>query len=150
MAESKPLKEKKEKNKGGRPTDYTKEIGDLICEGIARKVPLARLCDEDDSLPACRTVYAWLRVHDEFQQNYTHAKEDQADYLAEECLDIADDDSLEANDKRIRVDTRKWLASKFKAKKYGDKIQTEHSGNITTSQMSDEELAAKIAELNGS
>ena len=45
----------------GRPTDYTEELGDFICEGIARKVPLARLCDENDTLPSCRTVYKWLR-----------------------------------------------------------------------------------------
>lgn len=29
---------------------------------------------------------------------------------------------------RLRVDARKWLASRMAPKKYGDKIQAEHSG----------------------
>jgi hypothetical protein len=130
---------------GGRPTDYTEDLGDLVCDGICRKIPLARLCDEDDSLPTPRTVYKWLRVHPEFVQNYTRAKEDQADYLAEECLEIADHDGLEPADKRIRVDTRKWLASKFQPKKYGDKQFVETKD--TTEEITDEDLNAKIIEL---
>lgn len=135
--------------KVGRPTSYTRDLGDAICEGISRKTPLARLCDENDSMPSPRTVYRWLRTEDEFCQNYTRAKEDQADYLAEECLEIADSTEFEPQDKRIRVDIRKWLASKFQPKKYGDRIfqETKHSGIIgmkDLSQMSDEELQAEL------
>ena len=132
---------------GGRPTGYTEELGDLICEGVSRKTPLARLCDENEDLPTPRTVYKWLRTHKEFVQNYTRAKEDQADYLAEECLDIADRVGLEAADKRIMVDTRKWLASKFQPKKYSDKQYIETRD--ITSEVTDEELNAKILELMG-
>jgi len=132
---------------GGRPTGYTEELGDLICEGVSRKTPLARLCDENEDLPTPRTVYKWLRTHKEFVQNYTRAKEDQADYLAEECLDIADRVGLEAADKRIMVDTRKWLASKFQPKKYSDKQYIETKD--ITSEVTDEELNAKILELMG-
>ena len=32
---------------------------------------------------------------------------------------------------KLRVDTRKWLLSKLMPKKYGDKIETQHSGGIT-------------------
>ena len=156
---------------GGRPTDYTSELGDLICEGIARKTPLARLCDETEELPTARTVYTWLRTHDEFLQNYTRAKEDQADYLAEECIDIADNDAMNpvmgtdgqpllidgkpvynvdsasVGHAKLRVDTRKWVASKLKPKKYGDKIQTEHSGNVGITDLTEEQLDIKIQGL---
>ena len=130
---------------GGRPTDYTEELGDLICEGVSRKTPLARLCDENDSMPNPSTVYRWLRTHKEFRHNYTRAKEDQADYLVEEALTIADNASIEPADKRIRVDTRKWIASRFNAKKYGDKQFVETKD--TTEEITDEELNAKIVEL---
>ena len=132
---------------GGRPTDYTEDLGDLICEGVSRKTPLARLCDENDKLPNPRTVYRWLRTHQEFCHNYTRAKEDQADYLVEEALTIADDATIEPADKRIRVDTRKWIASRFNAKKYGDKQFVETKD--TTEEITDEELNAKILELMG-
>jgi hypothetical protein len=48
---------------------------------------------------------------------------------------------------RLRIETRKWLASKLKPKKYGDKITTEHTGTVGLSDMSEEALDAKLAEL---
>lgn len=111
----------------GRPTNYTIELVDRICEQIAEGKSLAAICKADD-MPAIRTVYKWKREHEEFMQQYTHAKEDQADYLAEQVLDIADDDTLEPADKRVRYDARRWLASKFKPKMYGDKVQQEVTG----------------------
>ena len=128
-----------------RPSDYTPELGDLICDGISRKTPLARLCDEDDGLPSPRTVYRWLRTNKEFCQNYTRAKEDQADYLVEEALTIADNAEIEPADKRIRVDTRKWIASRFNAKKYGDKQFVETKD--TTEEVSDDDLNDRITAL---
>lgn len=111
-----------------RPTLYTEDLGDIICEGISRTKPLAKICDEDESLPTPRTVYRWLREHEEFRHNYARAQEDKADYLADDTLAISDDDTIDPQHKRIMVDTRKWLSSKFKPKKYGEKIQQELTG----------------------
>lgn len=134
------------KGPGGRPTAYTPELGDLICEGVSRKKALAKLCDSNDSLPTPKTVYNWLRSHEEFLQNYTRAKEDQADYLVEECLDIADDVEIDPANKRIMVDTRKWIASKYRHKKYGDKMHQEIEIK-SMDTVTDEDLAARVAEL---
>ena len=41
---------------------------------------------------------------------------------AEEVLTIADNTTLDPQDRRIRVDTRKWLLSKVLPKVYGDKL----------------------------
>lgn len=43
-------------------------------------------------------------------------------------LDIADNGEGDPKRDRLRVDTRKWLASKLKPKKYGDKVDLTHSG----------------------
>lgn len=121
---------------GGRPTKYTPELGDEICEAIANKTPLARLCNERDHLPAARTVYRWLREHDEFCQNYARAKEEQADLMVEEMLEIADEtDREDVQVARLRVDTRKWAASKFKPKKYGDLSKVELEGSLDIKQI---------------
>ena len=89
---------------------------------------------------AVGTVLAWLAREPTFQERYARAKEMQADLLAEEILDIADDGSNDfmtiikndveytvenkewLNRSRLRVDSRKWIASKLKPKKYGDKM----------------------------
>lgn len=42
--------------------------------------------------------------------------------MSEDILFISDDKDLDPNHKRIMVDSRKWLASKLKPKRYGDKL----------------------------
>lgn len=88
------------------------------------------------------TVFRWLAQHGEFQEQYARAREAQADYLAEEILDIADDgtndwmeregntlvDHEHISRSKLRVDARKWLMSKLLPKKYGDRQTTEHIG----------------------
>jgi hypothetical protein len=131
----------------GRPTDYTTAIADKICEGVAVRISLAKICASDPEMPAPRTVYRWLEQNEEFRHNYVRAREDQADFIAEELIEISDNPEFEPNDKRIMVDTRKWLASKYKPKVYGDKIQTEHSGEVSLNAMSDDALNARIAAI---
>lgn len=136
---------------GGRPTDYNLEITDIICERLAAGESM-RSISRDDSMPAMSTLFKWLREHEEFSQQYAKAKEESADALVEDMLDIADNqvdqpllvdgvpleidgkvvmvkDAVAVNHARLRVDTRKWSASKLKPKKYGEKVQ--HSGKVT-------------------
>lgn len=131
----------------GRHSDYTPELADRICARLADGQSLRSVCRSDD-MPDRVTVFRWIRTHDEFRNQYTRAKEESADALVEEMLDIADDgtnDWMEIHSKdgdnigwrvngeavqrsRIRVDTRKWIASKLKPKKYGDRVTQEHTG----------------------
>jgi hypothetical protein len=109
----------------GRPSSYTSEIGNQICEGIAQGKSLVRVCNELD-VPYT-TVYGWIDINEEFRYNYTYAREAQADYLADGILDIADDSTLQADDRRVKIDARKWYAGKLKPKKYGDTTQLKHA-----------------------
>lgn len=146
----------------GRPTTYTPELGDKICEGIANARPLVKIC-QDDGMPAPSSVYKWRREHPEFSENYDKAREDQADLLVEEMLDISDNsvgnplivddvpmldtdgkpvmivDGPSVSHAKLKVDTRKWAASKFKPNRYADKVQQEISGPgggpVQTTQM---------------
>lgn len=134
MTDKKPTKSKASA-KVGRPTDYNEAIATLICERVATStVGLNKLCTMYDDLPVKSTVNLWRYKHPEFSTRYALAKLLQADLLAEECLEIADDDSEDtkidfngvevANTEfmarsRLRIDTRKWLASKLLPKQYG-------------------------------
>ena len=124
----------------GRPSDFTQELADRICEELADGKSLRTVCLADD-MPDKRTVFRWLRTNEAFCHQYTRAKEESADALSDEMLDIADDGTndwieteagLSANQEhiqrsRLRIETRKWIASKLKPKKYGDKLT--HEGN---------------------
>lgn len=114
------------KHPGGRPSNYTKEIGDKICDIIATtSFSLAKI-SADNGFPNPSTIRRWIVNIDEFRDKYARAKLAQANILAEECLEIADNSSSEDyNRDRLRIDTRKWLASKLLPKQYGDKLLLE-------------------------
>lgn len=110
----------KPKKPTGRPSQYDPAVADEICERIALGNSLRSICREDD-MPAMSTVFKWLSQQPSFAEQYTHAREAQADAIVDDILDIADDKSLDPNDRRIRIDSRKWLAGKMRPKKYSDK-----------------------------
>lgn len=124
---------------GGRPTSYTPEMAALVCAGIADGHSLRKIC-RDEGMPALSTIFYWLGTIPEFSVQYARAKDSQADAMEEDMLDIADTppamtadgkiDSGDVADKRLRIDTRKWIASKLKPKKYGDKIEQEIKGEV--------------------
>jgi hypothetical protein len=140
------LKEvKKIAAKKGRPTTYNEKLGNKICEAIANSSKgLTHICAENEDFPSRQTIHEWIIKYKDFGDKYTRAKELQAEYLIDEILTISDDgtndframensngiavDKEHINRSRLRVDTRKWLASKLVPKIYGDKLQAEHTG----------------------
>lgn len=141
---SKQEPEKPEAKKTGRPSGYSQEIADVICQRIADGESLRAIC-RDENMPAMSSVFRWLAddANSGFREQYAHAREVQAESMAEEILEIADDGTSDTykddngNERtdqevigrsRLRVDARKWLLSKMLPKKYGDRIQQEVSG----------------------
>jgi hypothetical protein len=143
----------------GRPADYTPEVGDYICEQLAKGKSLNSICKAPD-MPDDSTVYRWLlATHnkdlDTFRDNYALAREIQYQRMADELMDIADDgvnDYVLSNSEegdlcrvnpeaigrsRLRVDTRKWFMSKV-LPKFKDK--PEESGGM-------DKLAGAVADL---
>jgi len=138
--------EKEPKDKGGRPSIYTQELADKVCEAISLGSSLRSACLSKD-LPSISTVFKWLREDEGFTKQYEKACEERTEYQREELLDIADDGTNDWEEQertdgstfvklnnesiqrsRLRVDTRKWLMSKMKPKKYGDKMDVTSGG----------------------
>jgi hypothetical protein len=131
----------------GKEWDRQKTV-DFICGRIAcSSKSIAKILAVgygEWSLPDYTTFMQWLREDEKISHQYARAKDDQADFMADETLEIADDDVMEplivdgipvqvdgklvmvrsnvaVQHAKLRVDARKWLASKLKPKKYGDK-----------------------------
>lgn len=129
----------------GRPSLYTEELALTICDRLSNGESLRSVC-RDEAMPHKKTVLRWIRDKEDFRAQYARAKEESADALVDEMLEIADDGSNDlmtiekgdysyevenkevTNRSKLRVDTRKWIASKLKPKRYGDKLDLTSDG----------------------
>ena len=102
---------------------------------------LRAICRRPD-MPSLEFVRVWLREDSDFAVQYAHAREDQAEALFEEILEIADRvpttevvkgsgkgkrtvlvvDNVALQHQRLMIDTRKWAASKLRPKVYGERM----------------------------
>jgi methionine synthase II (cobalamin-independent) len=110
-----------------RPSDFTQEMADHICERLAEGESLRSIC-VDEMFPGKSTVFRWLASNKDFRDQYARARETQADAIADEILNIADD-AEDAAKARVQIDARKWLAGKLRPKVYGDKQSVTVSGD---------------------
>lgn len=137
----------------GRPSLYSKEIGDAICEGLISGRSLIAICD-NDLMPTKATVYNWLikasyadcpQNLKDFLDQYTRARVQQADALFDECIEIADEgrndyymktgkggqeyeavNSEHIQRSKLRVDTRMIMAERLNPKKYRPQSAIDH------------------------
>lgn len=108
---------------------YTDEMGERICAALAASERGIRaVLNSDPDFPSLSTFQGWMRNHASLSVLYARAKQQQLEAMAEDIVDISMDDSLDPNDKRIRIDTRKWLLSKLMSKTYGDKLDVTSGG----------------------
>lgn len=126
--------------KKGRPSSYSEEIAEKICAGIMAGYGLRKICSAE-GFPHIATIFSWLSKEDHpFHERYARARVVQAELLADDLIEMSDDDSKDVSGElqmpnnvavqrsKLKVDTRKWIASKLLPKKYGDKVQAEVSG----------------------
>lgn len=129
-------------------TTYSEDMALIICERLADGESLKAIC-EDDEMPARSTVFKWLAESGPFSDMYARAREEQADAIFDEILNIADDGRNDWMERRgeedagwvtngeniqrakLRIDARKWMAGKLRPKKYGEKLELEHGGQVT-------------------
>lgn len=153
-----------------RPSSFTQEAADTICSMLAEGMSLREVCRQEGQ-PDMKTVMRWLASdsNDSFRHQYARAKEAGIVAIAEEILDIADDgtnDWMErknadgenigwqfngeaARRSQIRIDARRWLLSKLAPKKYGDKLDLNHSGSIAVPREMTEADLERIASSGG-
>ena len=129
----------------GRPSSYTDAILEEITERLSRGEPLAAIC-RDEGMPHDSTVRDWMARDEMIALAIARARESGEDWLAAECLQIADTpvegiiEKLEPDKetgrlvvverrkedmlghRRLQIDTRLKLLAKWNPKKYGDSM----------------------------
>lgn len=144
--------------KTGRPTIYNDKLASEICARIAAGESMRSIC-RDPQMPAMSSVMLWLidGNHKRFSDQYAISRKIQAEALADEIFDIADDGSNDwmeksgnasvngehINRSRLRVDTRKWYLSKV-LPRFAEKQET-----VTEADKLVDAISSLIAKLPG-
>jgi len=113
-----------------------------------------------NGMPSSSTFYEWLEEKDtvgnrteeaeEKAKRYARACELRELILLDEILEIADKQGEDVIEKdgieitnhnviqrnKLQIEARQWVLGKLRPEKYGNKIQQEHSGEITTNVIS--------------
>lgn len=124
----------------GRPAGitYGNAIIDKILDGIIVGIPLATICSEQ-GMPSAITVNEWRTKYPEFDNAFARAREAGYDKIAADCLRISDTplEGIETKvspdgttvtskdmlgHRKLQIDTRLKLLSKWDPKRYGDKL----------------------------
>ena len=134
-------------------TEQNAETITIVLASMEDGLSLRKACDLAE---VSVTVFLrWVDADKELQEQYARTRARLLDVKAEELEEIGEraasaETTVEVAGLRLLSDNRKWLLSKLAPKKYGDKIQTEHSGSIgLTKQLSDAELEAIAAGSGG-
>ncbi len=112
----------------GRPSKYTPELADRICEELINGRDLLDICGDAD-MPGRATVYRWLNEHPDFEAQYARAREGLADLemanlkkMANECTEA------NVNSTRVKLNHYQWRVMKIAPRLYGDRTRTEVTG----------------------
>lgn len=153
-----PLPSRTGVGKGGNQHGvmYAPELAADILQRLKGGESLTGICS-DEGMPNATTVLDWkYRDVDGFGAAYAEARQIGTERLSEEILIISDEpaptldngatDSGAVQQKRLMVDTRKFLLAKVLPRMYGDNKHVEVSGSITQT-LDKETLIAELAKL---
>jgi hypothetical protein len=105
------------------------------CEPLAEILRIGDVDAEVDFPKSCITIFNWMRESPSFAEAIAQAREAGGDYLAAQCLTIADStpkDMVDVTHQRLRIETRLRLLAKWHPKRYGDKIDITSNGETIT------------------
>jgi hypothetical protein len=114
--------------KAGRPTKFTPEIANAICEQMISGRDLLDICGDLD-MPSRSSVYRWLHDYPEFEAQYARAREAMADLELRNLKQLADDCTEDnVNSTRVKLNHFQWRLMKIAPRVYGERARTELTG----------------------
>lgn len=131
------------------------ELGiDGFCDKYIDGQSLRHIAREMDISPS--SILNWLEADAGRQERYQRAREECAEAMASEVIQIAEEpipsnafgslDGAAVQDKRLRIDARKWVAQKLKPRVYGEKLDLTSGGN-PLQNMTEQQIDARLQML---
>lgn len=134
----------------GRPSKYTPELVETICLRLANGEPLAVMC-RDEGYPDQSTVWDWMQSKPGVSQSIARAREDGWDMIAYQCRNTArgrGESTEDVKRDKLIIETDLKLLAKWDPKRYGEKQQIEHSGNVSNAADKEQIAEQLIVQAN--
>lgn len=125
---------------------YSAEERSDICKDVVERLqqgePLTHIC-RTANYPNPSTIWRWAEENETFMQDIARARLAGFDVIAEDCLNIADDNSKDIRyttdgaevtnpdviqRAKLRIETRLKLLAKWDPKRYGERVTNENVG----------------------
>jgi hypothetical protein len=115
----------------GRPSVYDPAVADIIIEQMANGRDLRDVLG-DAGMPGATTIYRWMDDEPQFGARVARAREALADHIFYEIELLQRNVTPEtANADRVRLSALQFRAARLAPKKYGDRVQSEVTSNVT-------------------
>jgi hypothetical protein len=123
-----PAAKKPEPGKPGRPSTFSQEIADRICDLMVDGKDMQEICKMDD-MPSRATVLRWQNQHPEFDAQCVRAREALAEFELQKLKELADNcTEKNVNSTRVKLNHFQWRVMKIAPRVYGERTRTEVSG----------------------
>ena len=122
--------------KRGRPSKWTQEIEDEICDRLSRGEPLRAIC-RTEGFPEWTTVYNWIEGREAFSERVARAREHGVEAIAQDTLAMIDAEPRYVEDSKggtridagyvqwlkLRTEQRMKLLACWSPNRYGNRVQ---------------------------
>lgn len=105
---------------------FSKEKFDLICERVADGKSVREVCSEA-GMPDRMTFNRWRKLKPELEEQYALCRIDREDAIFDDIQWIADYEK-DPRRAKVMIEAREWKLARMNGKKYGNRIQQEHTG----------------------
>lgn len=108
------------KPRNDSPVD--KDVSEAILDHLRQGLPLTRFESVKYSISSSRArqlVARWMHKDSDFKAKYEQARAIGAHFLADQCVDIADDPTLNPQSAKNQIQARQWLAGQLNQSRFG-------------------------------
>ena len=146
-----------------KTAEYSQPLAELVLEQHAGGLSLVAICAQP-GFPSASQLYQWSIHHPDFAEALEVTKRVYSAALVNQALEIADDasgdyktvtrqdgrteqvfDHEHATRSKLRVDVRKWVASRTDRLGWGDSKQIDLNAKVLTVNLSDDEVDRRLA-----
>ena len=128
----------------GRPSSYTDEVADIICDRMINGENFTQICN-DPMMPSRAALYRWRASRPDFDARCARAREALADFLLDKIEAMADETTeANVNSQRLKISTAQWRAEKMAPRTLGPRVNTE----ITSSTVHVQHTTIDVRQLD--